>query len=86
MKIDITNQPKGVKATLTGFSTTELGAKIEACQNGQCGCDCDPEVMEKITGIELKEESGNTTLTVSGEVDAETLAPMMQSCLIGENK
>jgi hypothetical protein len=86
MKIDITNQQNGVKATLTGFSTTELNSKIEACQNGQCGCDCDPGVMEKITGIELKEESGSTTLTVSGDVDATTLAPMMESCLIGEKQ
>ena len=86
MKINITNVPIGVKATLTGFSSAEVGAKIEACQNGQCSCECDPEIMQKITGIELKEESGATTVTVSGSVDAETLAPMMQSCLIGENQ
>ena len=86
MNIKVINQPNGVKATLTGFSTADLSAKIEACQNGRCNCDCDPEMMQKITGIELTEESGNTTLTVSGEVDADTLAPMMQSCLIGEEK
>jgi hypothetical protein len=86
MNINISNTKNGVKATLTGFSATELGAKIEACQTGNCDCNCDPAVMEKITGIDLKEENGGTTLTVTGDVDAQTLAPMMQSCLIGESK
>lgn len=86
MKIDITNQKNGVKARLSGFSTNDVESKIEACQNGQCGCDCDPSVMEKIEGIELTNENGGTTVTVTGDVDAATLAPMMQSCLIGEEQ
>ncbi len=86
MKIDITNQQNGVKARLSGFSTNEIQSKIEACQNGQCDCDCDPSVMAKIEGIELTNENGSTTVTVTGDVDATTLAPMMESCLIGEKK
>jgi hypothetical protein len=86
MKIDITNQKNGVKAFLSGFSTEELGSKIEACQNGNCDCACDPAVMQRIEGIELTSVEGGSILTVTGNVDAETLAPMMQECLIGDKQ
>lgn len=84
MKIEVTNQTNGVKAFLSGFSTQELGAKIEACQNGQCECNCDPELMKKIEGIDLVAVEGGSILTVTGDVDAQTLEPMMQECLIGD--
>ncbi len=86
MKIEVTNQTNGVKAFLGGFSTEELSAKIEACQNGQCECACDPTIMQKIEGIELTSVEGGSILTVTGNVDAETLAPMMQECLLGEKQ
>lgn len=83
MKIEITNQTNGVKAFLGGFSTEELSSKIEACQNGQCECACDPTIMQKIEGIELSSVEGGATITITGDVDAQTLAPMMQECLLG---
>ena len=86
MKIDITNQANGVKAFLGGFSTEELSAKIEACQSGHCDCACDSELMQKIEGIELVSVDGGSMLTVLGDVDAQTLEPMMQSCLIGDKQ
>ena len=86
MKIEITNQTNGVKAFLGGFSTEELGAKIEACQSGNCECACDPELMQKIEGIELTCVEGGATITITGDVDAETLAPMMKECLLGEKQ
>lgn len=84
MRINLTDKKNGVQATLQGFSTTDVSAKIEACQNGVCDCDCDPAVMQKIESIDLAENAEGTTLTVTGDVDAKTLAPMMQKCLIGE--
>jgi hypothetical protein len=86
MKIDITNQTNGVKAFLSGFSTEELGAKIEACQSGNCECACDPELMQKIEGIELTTVAGGSMLSITGDVDADTLAPMMKECLLGEKQ
>lgn len=86
MKIELTNQTNGVKAFLSGFTTQELGAKIESCQNGQCDCDCDPALMRKIEGIELSTVEGGATITITGDVDAQTLAPMMQECLLGEKQ
>lgn len=84
MKIDITNQTNGVKAFLGGFSTDELSAKIEACQNGQCDCECDPTIMQKIEDISLASVDGGSTITITGDIDAQTLAPMMQECLLGD--
>lgn len=84
MNIQVQNTPSGVKATLTGFSAQAIKSKIEACQEGNCECNCDSGVMERITGIELQENGDALELCVNGTVDADTLAPMMQSCLIGE--
>lgn len=86
MKINITNQSNGVKAFLTGFKSEELSAKIEACKSGECECSCDPSLMQKIKSIDVTSSEGGSTITITGDVDAQTLAPMMQECLIGENK
>lgn len=86
MKINITNQKDGVKAILSGFKTDELNAKIELCKNGECACSCDPEMMQKIKSIDVADEDGFATITITGDVDAQTLAPMMQECLIGEKQ
>jgi len=85
MKINITNQPSGVKAFLSGFNTEELSAKIEACKSGECACACDPAMMRKIESIDVASAEGGSTITITGDVDAQTLAPMMQECLL-ENK
>lgn len=86
MKIDITNQTGGVKAFLSGFSTEELEQKILSCQNGQCDCACDPEIMQKIEGIELSSTKDGSTLILKGDLDAASLAPMMKECLIGDKQ
>ncbi|MDO9306089.1 MAG: hypothetical protein Q7T77_12255 [Sulfuricurvum sp.] len=86
MKIEISNQKNGVKAFLSGFSTEELSAKIEACKTGECSCNCDPEIMQKIEGIELTTVEGGSMLSITGNVDANTLAPMMKECLLGEKQ
>lgn len=86
MKIDITNQTNGVKAFLGGFSTEELGIKIEACQSGNCDCACDPALMQRIESIEFTSVEGGATITITGDVNAQTLAPMMKECLLGEKQ
>lgn len=86
MNIKITNQTGGVKAFLSGFSTEELNSKIEACQNGKCDCACDPEMMQKIQSIDVADSEGGSTITITGDVDAQTLAPMMKECLIGDKQ
>ncbi|MFA5214571.1 hypothetical protein [Sulfuricurvum sp.] len=86
MKIEMMNHTGGVKAFLTGFSTEELSAKIEACKSGECSCECDPAMMQKIESIKLANVEGGSTITITGDVDAQTLAPMMQECLIGDHQ
>lgn len=86
MKINITNQTNGVQAFLSGFKTEEINAKIEACKNGECACSCDMEIMQKIESIDVASVEGGSTITINGDVDAQTLAPMMQECLLGEKQ
>ena len=78
----VSNTGKGVKAFMTGFKTEDLSAKIQECKDGSCGCDCDPSIMEKIENIEVKSENDGTSITITGEVDAKTIEPMMKECLL----
>lgn len=78
----VQNTTSGVKATLTGFNTEELSAKIDECKSGECSCSCDPSVMQKIENIEVKGEDGKTSITITGDVDKELLKPMMKECLL----
>ena len=82
-KID--NTLGGVKATLSGFNVEDISSKIEACKDGACECSCDPEIMEKIKNIEVSKTEDGASITITGNVNAETLAPMMQECLV-DNK
>jgi hypothetical protein len=86
MKIEITNQPNGVSAVLRGFRSDEIERKIQECKEGQCGCDCDPAIMDKITDIKLTTLDGEMKLNITGDVDADQLEPMMKECLIGEKQ
>ncbi|MGE4399153.1 MAG: hypothetical protein AB7D29_06480 [Campylobacterales bacterium] len=84
MKIDIKDNGNGITAVLTGFNTLDINSKIEACKSGSCSCDCDPSVMAKIENIEVSQLGNKTQINVTGAVDAATIAPMMQSCLMRE--
>lgn len=80
LTINATQQ--GIKATLNGFNMKNVSEKIEACQEGNCECACDPEVMKKIDNIHITGDADNTIIEVTGDIDAETVAPMMQECLM----
>jgi len=82
IKINATQQ--GIKATLSGFDMKNVSEKIAACQEGSCECACDPEVMKKIDNINITGDSDNTIIEVIGNIDAETVAPMMQECLMSK--
>lgn len=78
----VTDTPKGVNAVLTGFNTEELSAKIAECQGGECSCSCSPDIMNKIKNIEVSGENSETTISITGEVRAAELEPMMRECLL----
>ncbi len=81
----INNTAQGVNAVLTGFKSQELEKKIQDCQDGNCSCECDPEIMSKIEDISFSSSADSVTINVKGNIDAQTLAPLMQECLI-DNK
>ncbi len=82
----VNNTKNGISATLTGFKKEDISAKIEACQEGSCACACDPEMMKKIEKIEVTGDGDATNIVVTGDLDAETIAPMMQECLINNSE
>lgn len=81
----VKNTENGVKATLSGFKTEDIASKIDACKNGECVCDCDPELMQKIENIEVSGTKDGTSIVITGDVDSQTLEPMMKECLIEDN-
>ncbi|WP_373036826.1 hypothetical protein [Sulfurimonas sp.] len=78
----IKNTLNGIQANLSGFKTEDISSKIEACKDGACECSCDIEIMKKIEKIEVSKTEDGTSVTITGDVNAETLAPMMQECLM----
>ncbi|UFH60302.1 hypothetical protein [Sulfurovum mangrovi] len=78
----VKNTDHGIEAFLGGFKAEEIHAKVQACQEGQCSCACDPEMMQKIEKIEVTAEENGATVTITGDVHAEELEPMMKECLL----
>ncbi|OIP55212.1 MAG: hypothetical protein AUK54_04515 [Helicobacteraceae bacterium CG2_30_36_10] len=76
------NTDTGVKAFITGFKTQELSAKIQECKDGECSCNCDPQIMQKITNIEVTSENEGTNIVITGDVDSKELEPLMRGCLL----
>jgi len=84
MNIDVREKTNGITAVLSGFNIADVSGKVEACKAGSCACDCDTGVMERIEEINISQIDDKIQIEISGAVDAATIAPMMQSCLMGE--
>ena len=78
----VSNTKSGVKAFLGGFKAEELNAKVQECKDGNCSCSCDPQMMQKIKNIEVASEENGASITITGDVDAKELEPMMRGCLL----
>lgn len=78
----VNNTKSGVKAFLGGFKAEDIAAKVQECLDGQCSCACDPQMMEKIENIEVSAEENGASITITGDVRAEELEPMMKGCLL----
>lgn len=78
----VNNTDNGVKAFIGGFKAEDLSAKVQECQDGECSCDCDPQMMQKIQNIEISNEKDGASITITGNVNAEELEPMMKECLL----
>jgi len=72
----------GVKVFLGGLKAEEINAKVQECQDGQCSCACNPQMMQKIEKVEVSTEENGTSITITGEVSAKELEPMMKECLL----
>ena len=78
----VNNTQNGVKAFLGGLKAEEIKTKVQECQEGQCSCACDPQMMQKIEKIEVATEENGASITITGNVSAEELEPMMKECLL----
>lgn len=80
--LKVHNTSNGVQAFLGGLKAEDIASKVQECQDGQCSCACDPEMMGKIENIEVAAENNGASITITGDVKAEELEPMMKECLL----
>lgn len=78
----VSNTNNGVKAFLGGFKAEDISAKVQECVDGNCSCACDPQMMKKIEKIEVLSEENGASITITGDVNADELEPMMKGCLL----
>lgn len=83
IKIDATPLEQGVELTFTGaVSKQEMEERIASCSAGECSCGCDPELFQKIEGMEVSGEEGAVRLRLQGrDLPAEALKAAAQSCM-----
>lgn len=80
--LKVNNTNNGVKAFVGGLKAEDVSAKVQECQAGQCSCACEPEMMKKIENIEVSAQDNGVNITITGDVKAEELEPMMKGCLL----
>lgn len=86
MNIKFTQKTNGVGAVINGISAKDLNQKVSECKDGKCSCDCDPAMMQKIEKIDISTHEDGTHINIIGDIDMETIAPMMEKCLISDDK
>lgn len=86
MNIEFQENTKGFSAIVNGFSVEELNKKVNECKDGNCSCDCSPDIMEKIENIEVCSYEDAAEIKITGDVTAQTIASMMYKCLISNDE
>ncbi len=82
MNIKFKENSNGFSAIISGVDKNLITTKVNECKDGNCSCNCDIEIMNKIENVEVLEIDGKTEIKITGEVTKEMLAPMMEECLI----
>jgi len=86
MNIKFKENTKGFSAIINGFNAEELNKKVNDCKDGNCGCDCSQDIMKKIESIEVCSHEDGAEIKITGDIAMQTIAPMMQKCLISNDK
>lgn len=73
----------GVKVRMFGeVKKQEIEAMVDECKNGQCRCNCDPAIMEKIEQIDVAGSDGDVAINLTGQqLDAEAIAKAVNECM-----
>jgi len=74
MKYQIDQKDRGLKIAVTGAEGQEdqLAQNFAACQAGNC--DCPTEEYQKLAGMEIEQQSGKITLSLTAK-EGERLDP-----------
>ncbi|MDY0194871.1 MAG: hypothetical protein WC253_05230 [Sulfurovaceae bacterium] len=86
MNIKFKENTKGISALINGFSVEELNKKVSDCKDGNCSCNCSPEIMEKIENIEVCSHKDGAEIKITGDIKVQNIAPMMEKCFISNDR
>jgi len=88
IKTNLAKTQNGVSINFKGELKKEsIEAMVQACRDGNCGCDCAPTMMPQISDIAVSGKDGDVTITLHSEtLDLKSVAEAMEGCDIPSSK
>ncbi|MCJ7765988.1 MAG: hypothetical protein MUP09_08630 [Thiovulaceae bacterium] len=82
IKKNLAKTQSGVTINFTGELKKEsVETMVEACREGNCGCDCAPTMMPQINKIAVSGEDGDVTITLhSDTLDIKSVEEAIEGC------
>ena len=57
---------------------------VEDCASGECSCNCDPLLMEKVEDMCVNEDNGEVSISLKGKsIKIEEIENAIKECSIG---
>lgn len=78
VRIEVTSEEEGMDEAVEYL--------VQTCQGGQCNC-LNPEMKQRISGMEFQKIEGRTAIAITGDVSAEEIRGAMEgsNCLVGKS-
>jgi hypothetical protein len=72
----------GVNIKFTGdIKKNDVQNMIDSCGGGDCGCDCDPAMMEKIEDKLVSGKNGDVTISLVGkDIEVTEIQNALEGC------
>jgi hypothetical protein len=88
IKKNLAKTQNGVSINFRGELKKEsIETMVQACQDGNCGCDCAPTMMPQISKIAVSGRDGDVTISLhSDTLDIESVAEALEGCDIPSSK
>jgi len=82
---NVNKTDNGVDIEFTGeVNKTDVQNMVNDCSSGQCSCNCDPSLLNKIKEMSVNGIDGKVTISLKGqEIELSEVQNAVNSCNIG---